>query len=144
MNIAKQVHDIFIDCLFRDDEIKDGMPKEGEFIKAKGIMGPIGFHPGRIKGHVDEIENILNLMPKAFHKSGGGGYTFLNLCATESGEQWGEQPTVNELVCLGLAVGMVSYPMPREMWPTLPGGVPYVTIDTNKEKNTNHPTEVKK
>ena len=35
-----------------------------------------------------------------------------------------------KLVVLGIGVGMVAYSLPRDVWNILPGGVPYVIIDT--------------
>ncbi len=37
------------------------------------------------------------------------------------------------LVVLGIASGFVKYPMPREMWSALPGGMPYIVIDLSGE-----------
>ena len=76
-----------------------------------------------------EIIEILGMMPDAFKKSDGGGATFLNLCLDKDGNHWGEHPTIDQMIALGLAIGKVSFPMPREMWSSLPGGMPFVAID---------------
>ena len=44
--------------------------------------------------------------------------------------QWtGFHQTMDELVCLGLAIEKLSYLMPREYWKILPGGMPYLVIE---------------
>jgi hypothetical protein len=35
---------------------------------------------------------------------------------------------MDELVCLGLAIGRIAFLMPREMWEMLPGGMPYIVV----------------
>ena len=35
---------------------------------------------------------------------------------------------MEELFCLGIAIGRVECLIPREMWKILPGGVPYYVI----------------
>lgn len=45
--------------------------------------------------------------------------------------QWTDTHSImEELVCLGIAVGYVSYNLPKPMWSFIPGGVPYITINT--------------
>ena len=70
-------------------------------------------------------------MPKKFNKNDSGGWSFLALCMDKNGEIWGEHESVEELICLGIAIGMVGYSTPREMWSILPGGMPYIWIDTS-------------
>lgn len=75
-NVVEQV---FLDCLFRSEEIVDGKTPEGAVI-AEGIMAKVGFHQGRLQSHATEIREWLSLLPTEFHKNGGGGWTFLNAC----------------------------------------------------------------
>jgi hypothetical protein len=126
---AEKVHNIFMDCLFKVEEIEDGKIPEGAIL-VDGIVESFGFHPERLNSHRDEVKAILDLMPSNFHKKGGGGWSLLNLCQDKDGNQWAEHPTMQELVVLGKGLGMVAYCMPREMWAVLPGGVPYIVIDT--------------
>jgi len=116
-------------CLYEQGE------DTSNHVKAQGVRGPIGFHPERLAVQKENIIAMLKQLPKEFMKSGGGGYTFLNGCIDSEGEQWGDQSSVDELICLGVAIGKVSFPMPREMWSALPGGVPYFTVDDIEEVN---------
>jgi len=124
----QEVETIFKDCLFREDEMgKDGKPKGIKMIEAEGIKSTFGFHPDRVEKHRKKIIEFLKEMPEEFSK--GGGWSFLNLCNTEDGKQWtGLHVIMEQLVCLGIAIGKVSYCLPREMWSALPGGMPYVQI----------------
>jgi hypothetical protein len=43
---------------------------------------------------------------------------------------------MDELVCLGLAIGKVEFQMTRDMWSILPGGVPYFSVKDVSEVPT--------
>ena len=120
-NKANKVREIMMDSLNGQEE--------GALV-VKGIMRTFGFAPDKIASHKEEIRELLNDMPDDFHISKGGGMSFLNLCMDRHGEQWAEHSTMEELIALGEAAGMASYPLPREMWGALPGMVPYVTFNT--------------
>lgn len=120
---SENVQNTLFACMFKEGE------DTSNHLKVQGIRGPIGFHPERVKEHAKEIEELLLQLPNEFMKTGGGGYTFLNGCMTADGEQWGEQSNVDELICLGMAIGKCSFLMPREMWSVLPGGMPYFVVD---------------
>lgn len=126
---AAAVEGIFKHCLFQKNEIgKDGKPK-GEMIEVEGITNRFGFHPGRIKIHESQITEFLQELPPQFNKNSGGGWSFLNLCNTKDGEQWtGFHLRMEQLICLGMAIGKVKYCMPKKFWSVLPGGMPYVML----------------
>lgn len=125
---SKNVNDVFMDCLFCDGEIENGVPIGGEFIKAEGVVTKVGFHPGRIKLREEDIVSLLSLLPENFNMSKGGGWSFLQMPSDVNGNQWGEQRNADQLLCLGIASGKMKILLPREMWNVLPGGVPYVAI----------------
>ena len=127
---AKRINEIIQDCLFKEEEVEDGKPKEGiEWIPVKSVSINLGLVKERVEKHKEEIIGFLNQLDDHFKKSGGGGWTFLNACMDKNGFRWGEQINVDELIALGIAIGLVSFPMPRESWKDLPGGVPYIVID---------------
>lgn len=128
---SERVREIFGDCLFRDEEVVDGKPI-GEVRVADGVMNTMGFHAGRIDGYKSEVRSMLDDLPEQFHEKSGGGWSFLNACSTKDGTLWtGEHRVVDQLFCLGLALGMVAYNAPRAMWKMLPGGMPFIVV---KEK----------
>ena len=130
-NIAEKVHEIFMGCLYEEKEVKDvEHPPEGAVL-VEGIMGKFGFHPDRLESHRDQVRQLLDEMPKEFHKTTGGGWTFLNLCQDKNGFQWtGFHQRMEELVCLGIGLKMATFCAPRDMWSAFPGGMPYIVFDT--------------
>jgi hypothetical protein len=119
---SKNVHETLLECLFDEGEPTDGY-KVGE-----GITKKVGFHPLRLEANRSKVEELLAQLPDDFKAEGGGGSSFLNACLTKDGQQWGEHSNIEELLLLGTALGSVSYPMPRELWGALPGGMPYFAI----------------
>lgn len=128
-DLAERVEKVLLDCLFKDEEIQDGKPPADAVI-AEGVISKYAFHPQRLAAHKDDIAELCNELPDDFQKSKGGGWSFLNLCQTKDGVQWGEHRNCEQLVALAVATGQGSYPMPREMWSILPGSMPYVQFDT--------------
>lgn len=119
----QRVEAVFISCLFKDGE------DTSEHIVAEGIAQTVGFHPGRIQQHRQDIHDMLAELPDEFKTSGGGGYSFLNACMNRDGNQWtGLHQIQEQLVQLGIAIGEVEYCLPREMWMVLPGGMPYFLV----------------
>lgn len=121
---AENVHTVFMDCLFNDDE-----PTENHII-GEGIMMKCGFNPERLHNHEADIVSMLDELPQEFKEKGGGGWSFMNACVTKTGVQWGQHRNVDQLVTLGLAIKKVKFQLPREMWSILPGGMPYFSVTT--------------
>jgi hypothetical protein len=122
---AIEVKQIFVSCLFNQNEIINGQTIIPPLV-VQGIQAKFGFHPDRIKEAAPIITNYLNQLPADF-KSGA---SFLNLCMTNSGEQWtGEHSICELLMVMGIAIGKAAYTAPKELWNALPGGMPYVVIN---------------
>lgn len=120
---AEHVKTVFMDCLFEDGE------DTSDHIVAEGIVQTVGFHPGRIEQHRQEIHDMLGELPDEFKTSGGGGYSFLNACLDRHGNQWtGMHQAQEQLIQLGIAIGEVEYCLPRGMWGAFPGGMPYFMV----------------
>jgi hypothetical protein len=120
---SDRVCEIFDDCLF-----KKGEPTENH-VAIEGIMANFGLHPDRLEIHKKEIMNMLKELPDQFMASGGGGWTFLNACNDKHGNMWsGMQQTMEKLFVLGIATGQAKWQLSREMWATMPGGMPYVIV----------------
>jgi hypothetical protein len=129
-----RLHDIFDDCLFRPEELppESGCAPEGA-LSIRGIAHTYGLHPERLESHRAEVAKMLVQLPDQFMASKGGGRSFLNACQTGDGQQWtGFHAAVEQLFALGIGLGMAAYLLPREMWPALPGGMPYLVIDDAK------------
>ena len=120
---AQNINNILQDCLFRDGE------DQSNHVKAEGITTNFGFHPERLEFHRSEVITELSDLPTEFYAEEGGGWSFLNMCNDKEGMQWtGEQRTMEQLVCLGIALGLVEELMPG-MRNIMPGGVPYYVVD---------------
>lgn len=120
---ATAVHDTFMKCLFNDGEPTD------PHVVAEGVQLRVGFNPERLKDAEPAIVEMLNDLPDQFKEGGGGGWSFLNMCNDKDDNQWADlHQTMDELVTLGVAIGKVSFQLPRELWSVLPGGMPYVVI----------------
>ena len=135
---SARVHEILLDCLFKDEEVIDGKPVVDP-VPVMGIMTNLGFHPDRIKSHEDEISDMLDQLPASFHEQTGGGMSFLSMCETRDGEQWtGMHQSMEELMLLGMGTGRVEYCVKnksRAWWGMMPGGMPYIVIKAKAAVN---------
>ncbi len=119
---ANNVTTILRDCLFKDGESQDNP------IFVEGLVSDFGFHPKRIESHKENIIDMLSQLPENFRIDKGGGWSFLQACDDNNGNQWGEHRNMEALFVLGLAIQKVKLVTPKEMWPALPGGMPYYAI----------------
>ena len=119
---SETVREIFLDCLFKENENRYNA------IMAAGITFSVGFNPIRLNKHKEDIVQLLDNLKDEFKQDLGGGYSFLEACFDKHGNHWGEHRNVEELFLLGIAIDKVEYLLPRELWMTLPGGVPYLVI----------------
>lgn len=125
---AENVDKIFMECLHDPGENADGAPI------AEAIKLRVCFNPIRLKANEGSIRELLNFIHPNFHKSKGGGWTFLNFCLDRDGDTWtGLHQIMDKLLALGLATEMITFTMSREMWSALPEGMPFLTIDTINE-----------
>lgn len=101
---------------------------DGEIV-IDGSIAAARFNEDRLADHAESIRAMLLELPDQFRASGGGGWSFLNACEDRHGDLWtGMQSTVAMLFALGIGIGMVDLLLPREMWASLPGGMPYYVI----------------
>lgn len=127
---ANAVTETFMYCFFTEEELKGGAPTADQYTVGDGVMNSVAFHNGRLAESRDKVKEMLTHFEDAFYTEGGGGYSFLNMVTTKDGTLWtGMQRTVDQLVILGNALDYVTL-TPREMNAVLPGGVPYVIIDS--------------
>ncbi len=129
--LGDRIKAILIDCFFKNEEMEDGKPIVPP-IMVDGFTGKYGFHPERVARHKPEIIEILKLMPRAFFKDGGGGASFLHLCSTAAGQQWGEHTDCEALVVIAFAAGLGKFAVARPLWNNLPGGMPYIIFDLSE------------
>jgi hypothetical protein len=130
-----RVEEVFVDCLFQTVE-ESINASENDTVLVDGIMTNVGFHKPRVESHREEIIQMLDQLPDQFKLSSKGkGWTFLNACEDKHGNLWtGDHAIVELLVIMGLAIGKVKYCFDREFWEILPGGVPYIQVLDENEK----------
>ena len=76
------------------------------------------------------IKEVIVYERKILEKDNGGGWSFLNMCVDKDGNQWtGFHEIVDKLLMLGIAIGKMSFLLPKQMWSILPGGMPYVVVN---------------
>ena len=97
-------------------------------IIAPGVVRSYGFNATKIAKNKQEIIELLDELPAVFFEDSGGGMSFIQACMDKHGNHWGEHHSMEELFCLGIAIGRVKETMPTKLRPILPGGVPYYTI----------------
>ena len=127
---AHTVNETFLDCLYGEDLPEDPEEYPDDALIVEGIMITVAFRKDTLTGHRATIDALLDELPDPFHEDRGGGWSFLNACNDRHNRQWADlHRTMEELVLLGLGTGRVRFGLPRDIWPALPGGMPYFTID---------------
>ena len=119
---AENVQNTFFSTLFEEDE-----PHEN-YISVDGLVRRVCFHPERLESQRETLKEYLMQLPHEFREKEGGGWSFIYSTTTADGELWGEQYNAEQLIMMGIGLGLVEYAMPREFWKLLPGGVPYIVI----------------
>ena len=136
---AAAVHSLMVTCIYTDEEASpestlDDLPPES--IVTLGVVRAVVFHPTRLEENRAAIEGLLGQLPNEFMVGGGGGWSFLNACVTQDGNQWGEHFDMESLFCLGMGIGRVVELMPRRMWKLLPSNMPYYVVDLKGQPGT--------
>lgn len=112
----QMVEKIFKKCLFKKKEIVDGKPIIDPKI-AEGVRATFGFHPERLSLNYNIISSLIDQLPKI-----DDGPNFTDLCYTKEGKLWtGAHLVVEQLVVLGVASGILFYPVPKKIWAQFPG-----------------------
>jgi hypothetical protein len=136
----KNINEIFKDCLFvqgelagdtRDEQLESAK-KLGVFVS--GVTTDFALHKERLESYRQDIVSMIKELHDNFKKSGGGGWSFLNLCETKTGKQWTDyHRTMEEFCVLALGLDLANWLMPKEFWSRLPGQMPYIVFDDIKE-----------
>src|SRR5438309_657382 len=116
---ANAVDAVFRHCLWLPEEVASqqvstdapetlhGHRVPRNAVRVHGVRFDVGLHPDRLRSHEGEVRQWLMALPHEFRQSEGGGWTFLNACLDEDGNQWGEHINVEQLFTLGIGLGMV-------------------------------------
>jgi len=124
---AEEVRALLVHCLF-----KEGEPTEPR-ITVEGITANFALHTDRVAEKRAAIAEQLAGLPAPFHQGRGDGWSFLNACVDEHDRHWGEHASMEMLFALGIAAGLGRWVLPRDVWASLPGGVPYFVVFKPKD-----------
>ncbi|MDE5630138.1 MAG: hypothetical protein K2I70_00910, partial [Bacilli bacterium] len=114
-------------CIFKDTEIENGAPTR-EFTYVKGIMHQFVFNTERLNKNKSKIADLINMLPISCIPQ-----SFLCLCNDKNNRLWtGDHATMEILMVLGIACGLIEYTYPQEKWASLPGSVPLVNKTEKK------------
>lgn len=114
-------------ALFEAHEVSDHNNPPAH-VPAHGVMLRVGFHPERLEAQRDNVKAMLAQLPEDFMHDKGGGASFLTMVTDNAGKVYGEQRDADALLTMAVALNLASFPLPRDVWKGLPGGVPYVVI----------------
>lgn len=132
----KDVRSILLDC-FLGGNYKE-LDGDTRVLCVEGLSTNFVLDPEKVDKHADEIKALLDQLNDNFKVSVGGGFSFLSMPFDKNNVQWGEQISAQELMVLGIAAGYMHYLLPREAWPVLPGGVPYLVIFDERQEPEYH------
>ena len=125
---AEKVNQLYAKCSLVEDEVKDDEPLV-DFVLGEGVRNITVFSAERIENNKAEIAMLFDELAGI-----DVGISFLTMCVDQYDRQWtGLHSTVDLLVQLGIASGVIEYTLPREMWDIFPGAMPYVI--RNREKD---------
>lgn len=87
-------------------------------------------HPQSLMVCREDITRMLLSLPAGARVDVSGGASVAMLTRRDDGTIWtGEMLAVERLVAMGIGVGLAEFCAPREAWPRLPGGLPYVRVN---------------
>lgn len=134
VNRADRIVELVESCLFTADEVR--RHEQDDAIVITGVTFQFVFHPDRVRGVREELEELVRVIVKdEFFEEGGGGWSISQLCEARDGTLWtGMHGTVEGFVCLSIAAGLAHYCAPRSAWAKLPGGLPYVVFRKPAER----------
>lgn len=136
LNVAN-VRAIMMDCIPNeqpDVKVEDAVPVNefcstlGDYTLVYGISSSFGFTTAKINEHKEDIHSMLKQLHPTFQHDNGGGWSFIYSTQNDKEDTWGGQNDSQALMCLGIAAGVVTVSLPREMWSALPGSVPYFSV----------------
>ena len=126
------VKNVFDQCLLTQEPIEEAalpQPSGTDHTLVEGILHRFTFDTNVLELHREEISNMLAQLPDQFHSDRGGRWSFINSCDNKQGRQWADHHfTMEKMWSLGIAVGKAQYSMPRDLWPSLHAGMPYMVV----------------
>jgi hypothetical protein len=120
----ERLNEIFFLCLFVESEVDDDGKPKVPYLDADGIMNNFCFHEERYRQFEHEVVDMLKQMQPEFFEP--AGLTFLGMPTDKDDISWAEHAECEMLLALAVAGGYARYPIDRDMWKHLFGGVPLI------------------
>lgn len=129
--IPNKLHHNAVIKAFVECAIPNGKRVKKDSIIVDGVSGPQAFRKDILETHRTNVKMMLAELPPKYFTSGGA--TFNDLWDHSDGTRWtGTLSVMDMLLMLGLALGYVQYILPRDLWVTLPGRLPWLSINLEK------------
>lgn len=113
------------------EAVKAYLEQEGVLL-VESTMQTTAMVEERLQKYEDTILALIGELSDDFIDGKGGGMSLMNLVVDKHGNQWGEQWQADLFFALAKGLSLARFCLPREMWSSLPGGMPYVSF-RNKE-----------
>lgn len=95
-------------------------------VEVEGIHKTFVFSQTELESERKHIEDMLKELPNGFKQ----GWSFYEMYHTQTGRQWTYNiKSMEALMALGVAIGKLTYPVPKSLWWSLPGGMPYIILN---------------
>lgn len=121
---SSRVHELFKKSLFNEVELINGKPSLKPVV-AEGVLINVGFHPERIENAREEISMMIDSLNPDIDTD--KGILFFHICRDRNGNRWTDSYQIcEELVLMGIALGILEYSLPRDFWSFFPGSVPFI------------------
>ena len=121
----QNVRRILAKCIQPVQTTQPALPSSA-IIEVEGIYDNFTFCKEVLDSERQHIEDMLKSLPKGFKQ----GWSFGEMYHTKTGRQWTANiKTMEALMVLGVAIGKLKYPVPKSLWWSLPGGMPYVILN---------------
>ncbi len=121
---AQRVEELLGECLAGTNDVENVRV-------VPGITANFSVNMVEINRAKPEIANMLLQLEDTFMtgKGKGGGWSFLQACQDRRGRQWADlHRSMEALFVLGMAAELADCLAPRDLWSSLPGGMPYYSV----------------
>lgn len=119
---TENVTDIFNRCLYVANSHGKSSP-----LNVEGFENNFTFDTEALQEQKHNIEALLDQLPASFKN----GWSFWEMYRTDDGHNWTTSlQSMEALMALGIAIQKIRYVLPKESWWSLPGGAPYVILNS--------------
>lgn len=120
------------DCFYTAEELAELEKISGQRMPAGAVhvdgvlLTKVGFCPERLERHREDVASMLSELPEQFFKGTGDSFSCAHF--TRDGQWWGEHRNVEALLLMAIGLKLAKFVFPRELWSTLPEGIPYFVV----------------